>query len=111
MADIDLVKAYQDFADLLAEYGHDTATYCIDLEVWNHRTSPPRVNFRLSAMVGPSGCEQVYAAPSLDVAFADMRRRLEQTGLGTVALPLPDGAATEPPAPVITSSGGEGIPF
>ena len=105
MADIDLAQAYQDFADLMAEMGFEGDPYCITLDVWNHRHGTPQVTVTLSAMLGPSGCQQAYDKGSLDEAFAAMRATLGElkaqrdgtqmtTQLGVVAVPDAEKASS-----------------
>ena len=100
MADINLAKAYQDFADLLDEMDFSHVAYCIDVIAWNHRSGSPTVTFTLSTMVGPTGCTQVYDMPTLTAALSRMRELLSPlrtqptTELGTVTVPdATDGGA------------------
>ena len=98
MANIDLVQAYQDFADLLAEMGFEGTAYCITLDVWNHQYGTPQVSVTLSAMLPSNGCQQAYQKGTLAEAFAAMRATLgkiaakrdgtqRMMGLGVVAVP------------------------
>jgi len=70
---IDLAAAHRQLAEILDRHGLGEASYCITVEVWNHRGggSGLAVTFTASAILGAE-CVQAYQRMTIESALGDL---------------------------------------
>jgi hypothetical protein len=94
---IDLAPAYHRAAELLAQYGLGDRPYALTAEIWNLRTSTPRVTFNLAVQAAPHETFGAFQKATPEAAVAELERMLQARGpVPTQYTPTADLRVTTP---------------
>jgi hypothetical protein len=77
---IDLAPAYHRAAELLTQYGLGDRPYALTAEIWNLRTSGPRVTFNLAVQAAPHETFGAFQKATPEAALAELERMLQARG-------------------------------